>query len=706
MTIEKSDSLPPDVLELARLRKENTKLQYQIKNYEALFARNKTVSVALTSMNAAMKKEKTKGQKYMSLLLDNCPDMILLLDSNLCFVHCTKVFLECIDVPSFGFITGRSYQEVFSRFAQPTWLEALRRVFEKAMEDQMPVTFEDVLDIANTGEPRHYTIQFRPMIDEADLAEGALLLFHDMTEILLAKEEAEKGSAAKGTFLSNMSHEIRTPLNAILGMTNIAQAAKADLAKKDYCLGKIKDASAHLLGVINDILDMSKIEANKFELNYSEFNIEKLLKDVVNVSNFRIEEKNQHFIVHIDNNLPSYVVSDEQHLAQVIVNLLSNAVKFTPENGKVKLSILLVEEQQGLCTIRVEIEDTGIGISDEQRQRLFKPFEQADASISRKFGGTGLGLTISKKIIEMMDGNIWVESTFGEGSNFIFTFKARRGASEYTLPILPVGTNWDTLRVLVIDDAPDVSILFKRFSEAIGFYCDGATSIAEADTLIKEASAPYDVFFINWRRPEAECIPWIQSMRSHIQPEGVVIMVSSMDLGIIETEARAFGINHFISKPLFSSVIVDCINMCLGLERTVSSETIEAHSGLFAGKHLLVVEDIEINREIVLALLESTGVIIDFAENGLVACELAERQLAMYDMIFMDIHMPELDGYEATRRIRALDVPEAKTIPIVAMTANVFREDIEECLSVGMDDHVGKPIDIDDLIAKLSKYLS
>ena len=388
---------------------------------------------------------------------------------------------------------------------------------------------------------------------------------------ILAKEHAEESSRAKSDFLSRMSHEMRTPMNAIIGMTNIAKHSD-DPSRKEYCLDKIDEASKHLLGVINDILDMSKIEAAKFEISYAGMDFKKMIQRIVDVLNFGVDKKNQKLVVELDPNLPTRIVSDDQRLSQVITNLVGNAIKFTPENGTITISATLLREEAGICDIQVDISDTGIGISEEQLSRLFRSFEQADGGISRRFGGTGLGLAISKSIIELMGGEVWVTSELGHGSVFSFSIKAER----------------------IDDDA----------GEAV--------------------------------------------------------------------EAQAVGVEE---------------------------------APCFPGKRILLAEDVEINREIVLALLEPTGIEIDCAENGIEAVRMFTRAPELYDMIFMDIHMPDMDGYEASIRIRTSALSTADTIPIVAMTANVFREDIRRCLACGMNDHVAKPIDMQDLYLKLHQYL-
>jgi len=391
-------------------------------------------------------------------------------------------------------------------------------------------------------------------------------------------EEAKSASEAKSRFIANMSHEMRTPLNAITGMTAIGKNAK-EVERKDYALDKIKDASAHLLGVINDVLDISKIEANMLELSPDEFNFEKMLQNTVAVINFRVDEKQQKLSVHIDDKIPKTLIADDQRLAQVITNLLSNAVKFTPEKGSITLDARCIGEEKDICTIQISVTDNGIGISSEQQKRLFMSFQQAESSTTRKYGGTGLGLAISKSIVELMGGKIWVVSELEKGSTFSFTIMAKK----------------------------------SKTAETVNEHTTGDARQAE--------------------------------------------------------------------------------------------ETGTNINGLFAGRRVLLVEDVEINREIVLSLLEPTQLEIDCAENGAEAVRMFSEDPNKYELIFMDVQMPEMDGYEATRRIRSLDTSKGKTVPIVAMTANAFREDIEECLAAGMDDHIGKPIDFEKVIEKLRAYL-
>ena len=464
-------------------------------------------------------------------------------------------------------------------------------------------TFWGFVLFGDTGNERYFEDDIIKMMRSAAFLFANAFIHADMErDIKEALHKATEASKAKSEFLSNMSHEMRTPMNAITGMTAIGKNAK-DIEQKDYALDKIESASIHLLGLINDVLDMSKIEANKLELAPVEFNFEKMLQKTVMMINFRVDEKQQKLTIHIDRKIPQTLIADDQRLAQVVTNLLSNAVKFTPEKGFITLNANFMGEENGLCNIQISISDTGIGISAEEQKRLFNSFQQAESSTTRKYGGTGLGLAISKSIIEMMGGTIWVQSEPEKGSVFTFNIRARRGTEEKHA-LLPSDKNLSNVRIMAADDGP----------EAVNEH------------------------------------PGVDNRQAE-------------KTQVVETE------------------------------------------GIFAGRRILLVEDVEINRKIVKTLLESTQVEIDCAENGLEAVYMFTEAPQKYDLIFMDIQMPEMDGYEATRRIRAMDIPEAKIIPIVAMTANVFREDVEKCLNAGMNSHVGKPLDFAAVLEKLNTYL-
>jgi len=477
------------------------------------------------------------------------------------------------------------YFPAFAPAIGKTTLHELLQYFKLYMESSNPQNLLELIDHTKT-ESTDGEVRFR--MDNGNIwsfkltwlvthkrgkATNYVLSLYDVTELIESKAIAESASRAKSAFLSNMSHEIRTPMNAIIGMTIIGKSADS-IERKDYAIEKIGDASIHLLGIVNDILDMSKIEADKLELSPVAFNFEAMLDTAASFMKLQLAEKNQKFSLHIDDRIPKTIKCDKQLLSQVIMNLLSNAVKFTPKKGEISLNAELVNDENGLIDIRFNIKDTGIGISKKQQARLFIPFEQAESSTTRKFGGTGLGLAISKRIVELMGGGIAVTSELDKGTTFSFTIRAA---------------------------VPDDDI-------------DGA-------------------LIDNGQKDESDAVK------------------------------------------------------------------------NFEGYRVLLAEDVELNREIMLALLESTKLEIDFAKNGVEAVQLFCKAPDKYNLILMDIQMPEMDGYEATKRIRTFDHPLAKTVPIIAITANVFKEDVEKCLEAGMNDHVGKPVDFDEVVGKLREYL-
>lgn len=665
---------------------------------------DKAVLTAMAGPDEIIAAQKTGMGRYMSLVLENCPHIIVMLDPSGNFKYCTNAFFKETGIAHMALVAGRPCREVLKPFATSKWLDKADALFAQTVEKKITGGFEGVLDLRSGS--RHFSIRLRPVPDDRGNLEGVLLLFHDMAELERARKEAENVCTAKSNFLANMSHEMRTPMNTIIGMAAIGKAAN-DIKKKDYCLKRVDEASQHLLSVINDVLDMSKIEADKFELLPTEFDFERLLIRVTDMMAFQVSEKGQELIVRIDDSVPRSVIADDRRLAQVIMNLLSNAVKFTPEQGTITLSATKTAEDGDVCTLRVGVRDNGIGIAKEQQPQLFESFVQADGGISRKFGGTGLGLAISKSIVEMMGGKIWVESELGTGSLFIFTVRVGRGGKQLPARLLS-GVSREGLRILAVDDSRDVREYFLSVAESMGLFCEAAADGAEAYGLIeRNRENPFHIAFVDWKMPGMSGIELAKKIAGDIGKNMVVIMISACEWSAIAKEAHAAGIARFLSKPLFSSRIADQINEAIGLLNTALNEAdnTSKDGGCFRGKRILLAEDVEINREIFISLLEHTGVGIDCAENGQNAFDMVKNHPDAYDIILMDIHMPEMDGYETARRIRALGIPEAERVPIVAMTANVFREDVEKCLAAGMDDHLGKPLDITEVMAKLKKYL-
>ena len=562
--------------------------------------------------------------------------------------------------------------------------------------------FRGFVEASNT-ENRVFPKEAASLLEAAGILFISVLLERELNGTLVsAREEALAGTRSKSEFLSRMSHEMRTPMNAIIGMAHMGRSAN-NLARKDYCLEKIDNASTHLLGVINDILDMSKIEANKFDLSSTVFSFEKMLQTVVGVINFRMEEKHHVFTIHMGNDIPAMLEGDDQRLAQVITNLLSNAAKFTPDGGRIRLRADFLGDEGDDCLMRIEVSDNGIGIDEEQQARLFSSFEQAEASTSRRFGGTGLGLAISKRIVQLMGGDVGLESAPGEGSTFSFTFKMRRAVSDDGISAKLARP--DAVKILAVDDSPEILEFFEEAADRLGVSCNTSQNPLEALDLLRNDGG-YSLFFIDYYLPDMDGVELAREILKLKDGDAYIVLFSSMDRADIEVRAREAGINRILSKPLFTSYIVDAIHESIGTVDTLTGDLYyEDDLSDLQGFRLLLAEDIAINRDILLALLEPSGMDIDCAETGLVATDRFRNDPDAYDLIFMDVQMPDMDGYDATRLIRSMDIPRAKDIPIIAMTANVFREDIEKCLEAGMNDHLGKPIDYTELVKKLRQYL-
>jgi signal transduction histidine kinase/CheY-like chemotaxis protein len=533
-----------------------------------------------------------------------------------------------------------------------------------------------------------------------------LVVAIDITDLMNEKENAQAAAQAKTDFLSRMSHEMRTPMNAIIGMTRIAEDTD-DLSKLRYCFSTINNSSMHLLGIINDVLDMSKIEAGKFELESVFFNIEKTLMKVCTIVIDTIEKKNQHFNMILSKDLDLNYMADDLRLSQVLTNLLSNAVKFTPEGGDITLRVDKVGQRSGKNVVRFSIADSGIGMSKEQKEKLFNAFEQADGSISRKFGSTGLGLAISKSIIDKMNGRIWVESTEGIGSVFSFEVSLER-VSHQNRAVLE-GISIEDIKMLVVEPDDDIRTRFTEIIKSFGMHTDVAAHAGEAMAFVqaaRDAGMCYDLLFLEYDILANMSLDAIEQLKKKIDTDSVVVITSFVEWHILEKRLLQEGITRFVAKPLFPSSLLDAIHEVVG--RALMPADTKMHAARkehdLSDLHIILAEDIEINREIFLALFEPTGLVVDIAENGAIAVDKFKQDPQKYDLIIMDIQMPEMDGFEATRTIRTMDIPWAKNIPIIAMTANAFKEDIERCLEAGMNDHLPKPIDEKSVLEKIVHY--
>ena len=553
---------------------------------------------------------------------------------------------------------------------------------------------------------REFTEMQTNILNSGGMLIAAAMLRNDMTDRLIeAREQALLSMNAKSDFLARMSHEIRTPMNAIIGMTTIASKT-TDAEKIKYCLEKIDSSSHQLLGVINDVLDMSKIDANKLEIIEEEFNFEHMLQNVFNVVQVKLEEKQQTLKFHFQEIFSRNIVSDELRLSQVLINLLNNAAKFTPESGSIDVEISEKSLEDGMVRLHVEVRDTGIGIAPERLDKLFNSFEQADGSITRQYGGTGLGLAICKSIVELMGGKIWVESTVGVGSKFIFEIDTLWGNTHQSTDDIQI--DLDELKILVVDDEPEVLEYFGAILDSFKFNHDtalgGREAIKKAADSV-ESGKPYNIAFLDWNMPDINGRETALEIKRYMGANSIVIMVSAADWSEIEQEAAEIGVNEYLPKPILPSSL---FNMVIKLLKNTPAAKAQNAENLYCwtGKKLMLVEDIEINREIVMSILEDTGITVETAINGVEAVEKFSKDPSVYDIILMDIQMPVLDGISATKRIRAMDNENARNVPILAMTANAFKEDEQACLSAGMNDHIAKPIDIEDLLEKIEHYMS
>jgi signal transduction histidine kinase/DNA-binding response OmpR family regulator len=533
------------------------------------------------------------------------------------------------------------------------------------------------------------------------------ILAKEMTDSLVeAKEDALRATRVKSDFLSRMSHEMRTPMNAIIGMANIARGTD-DKKKLQFCLSTIETSANHLLSLINDVLDLSKIEADKLQLDPAPFDMEKMLMKICNIIEEKVEQNNQTLCVVMEKGMSMGYIGDEMRLSQVVTNLFSNAVKFTPERGKILLTVEEVKSGENRGRLRFSVSDTGIGMSEEQMLHLFNPFDQADASIAKRYGGTGLGLAISKKIVERMNGLIEATSEPNRGSTFIFEVELERDPQWNGGAVSDGGMSG--LRVLMAEDGdPNLQKQFRSVTDQSGITVDFAQSGGQAASLVSSAiqnEHPFDAIFIDCNLPDNGGIEAVRSFDPAVDRNTVVVMASFLKWNKIEREANEEGIYRYLSKPLFPSSIYNVINE---LQKGEPDEENVRNSGAqsnteegtfdFSGKRILLIDDVELNRMIVSDLLEDTNVGIDEAENGEQALVMFEESsLNYYDLVFMDILMPGMDGYETTRRIRGMTRPDAKTTPIIALTANAYKEDAEKALEAGMNGHLAKPIDIDEV---------
>ena len=620
-------------------------------------------------------------------------------------------YLESVTAYANQYVT-EPYREEFLRFVQP---EAIRA----GLQERRVISYTYM--VSRHGKETYEMVRFagvrHPEDRDDHLVHSVGACFTDVdaeTKKNLAQQQAlsdalaqaEQASKAKTAFLSNMSHEIRTPMNAIIGLDNIALNEPDTPPKTKEYLEKIGSSAEHLLGLINDILDVSRIESGRITLKNEEFSFQKLLEAINTMFSGQCQQKGLEYHCRINGEVDDYYIGDNMKLRQVLINILGNAVKFTPAGGQVELQVERTARYEDLSTLRFTITDTGVGISEEFLPHIFDAFAQEDSSATNKYGSSGLGMAITKNIVELMNGDITVESVKGKGSTFTVTVTLTDSGHAHSEEIVDE-INPGEMTVLIVDDDPIACKHAKLVLEKAGIASEIASSGPEAIEMVKLRHArrePYNLILVDWKMPGMDGVETARRIRSIEGDELAIIILTAYRWDDILGEAVQAGVDSFLPKPLVAASVLEEFRSAVK-RKGVNVWKNEAKAEL-EGRRVLLAEDIQLNAEIMVMVLEMRRIESELAENGRIAVELfASRPEGYYDAILMDMRMPEMDGLEATRAIRAMDRADAKTIPIIALTANAFDEDVQSSLQAGLNAHLSKPVQPEVLFATLESLI-
>ena len=667
-----------------------------------------------------------ESESRLNSILDSVEAFIFIKDCNFRYRYANRQTCKALDKP-LSEIVGHEDSELFP----PDMAALLRDHDRRVIEHGERVEAEEMHQLAEGRQLVYLSVKI-PLRDESGRIYALCGISTDITErkaaqlalaqhgaelertvaertleLSAALQAAEQAGRAKAEFLANMSHEIRTPLNAVMGMTTLALHADPEPRVSDY-LHKIQSSSRHLLGVINDILDFSKIEAGKLSLEQTGFGLEDLLAELADVCAEKAFGKGLEFVIDLGTDVPRDLVGDPLRLEQVLINLVNNAIKFT-EHGTVSVQVGLIESRDRQVTLRFAVRDTGIGLTEQQRQGLFQSFQQADSSITRKYGGTGLGLAISRRLVGLMGGEIDVESEPGKGSTFSFTVRLGLG-SEVAARAIPSSPDLHGMKALVLDDNEQarevLAVLLRHFGmQAMPLAC-GRQALEEIERA-ERAGQPFGMVLLDWKMPGMDGIGFARLLRAMpLQQPPLLLMATAYDRDEVRQLALEVGIQELLTKPVTPSALLEAMTRQLcaaeptGHQDRQPDLPIEPLQAL-CGARVLLVEDNELNQEVAAELLQALGLQVELAPDGAVG--LHKVQQGHYDVVLMDMQMPVMDGLTATREIRRL--PGLRGLPILAITANAMAGDRERCLQAGMNDHIAKPIDPQDLQRKLLRWV-